>query len=193
MLYIRADPIFGTRRRDLMLMLMTSRLPAPARRSAPQRCLLLFLLAGLGAGAHADTIIYKCVDENGKVEFTDANKRGCKVLDLPGTIPAPAARRGAGQARAAAPAAPPSDFPKVDGAQQRARDDDRRAILNDELRSEEKKLTELRREFNNGEPERQGNERNYVKYQERVAQMKDNIARAEQNIDALKREIANIR
>ena len=77
-------------------------------------------------------------------------------------------------------------------SQQRARDDDRREILNDELRSEEKKLADLRRDFNGGEPERQGGEQNYAKYQERVAQMKDNIGRAEKNIDALRREIANI-
>jgi hypothetical protein len=193
MLYIRADPILRTRRRDFMLMLKTSRLPAPASRSAPQRALLLLLLAGCGAVAHAaDTIIYKCVDEHNRIEFTDTLKRGCKVLDIPGSIPAPAARRASARA-AAAPAATPADFPKVDGAQQRARDDDRREILNDELRSEEKKLAELRREFNNGEPERQGNERNYAKYQDRVAQMRDSIGRAEKNIDALKREIANIR
>jgi septal ring factor EnvC (AmiA/AmiB activator) len=168
-----------------MLMLMTSRLS------------LLFLLACAGAGAHAaDTVIYKCVDENGRIEFTDSPKRNCKVLDLPGAISSSAAapRRAAAPVRAAAaPAATPSDFPRVDGAQQRARDDDRRGILNDELRSEEKKLAELRRDFNNGEPERQGNERNYAKYQERVVQMRDSIGRAEKNIDALKREIANIR
>lgn len=87
----------------------------------------------------------------------------------------------------------PADFPKVNTSQQKARDDDRRGILTDELRDEEKKLADLRRDFNNGEPERQGGERNYAKYQERVAQMKDNIGRAEKNVDALKREIANIR
>ena len=172
-----------------MLMFMTSRFTGPSRRSAP----LLLLLAGLCAAAHAgaDTIIFKCVDDSGRVEFTDSPKRGCKVLDLPGTIPAPA-HRPAG-ARPAAPASSPVDFPKVNGAQQKARDDDRREILNDELRSEEKKLADLRREFNGGEPERQGNERNYAKYQERVAQMKDDIGRAEKNIEALRREIANIR
>jgi hypothetical protein len=178
-----------------MLMFMTSRFTGSARRTAPQLCTLLFLLAALGAAARAgaDTIIYKCVDENGRIEFTDANRRGCKALDLPGTIAAPPQHRGSVPARAATPASTPPDFPKVNGAQQRARDDDRREILNDELRSEEKKLAELRRDFNNGEPERQGNERNYARYQERVAQMKDNIGRAEKNIDALKREIANIR
>jgi hypothetical protein len=190
MLYIRAEPILCTHRREPMLMFMTSRLTGFTRRSAP----LLFLLAGLCAGAHAgaDTLIYKCVDEHGRIEFTDTIKRGCKVLDLPSSIPAPAQQR-PGASRPAAPALAPADFPKVNGAQQRARDDDRRDILNDELRSEEKKLAELRRDFNDGQPERQGNERNYAKYQERVAQMKDNIGRAEKNIDALRREIANIK
>jgi hypothetical protein len=186
-----------------MLMQMTSRLPGSARRAAPQlfvRVLpaaLLAVLAILCSGARADPTIYKCVDENGRIEFTDSissSRRGCKTLDLPGTIPAPPrAATPAGAGRPAMPAAVPAAFPKVNGAQQKARDDDRREILNDELRNEEKKLTELRREFNNGEPERQGNERNYAKYQERVAQMRDNIGRAEKNIDALKREIAGVK
>ncbi|MNW12990.1 hypothetical protein D3C71_2108160 [compost metagenome] len=61
------------------------------------------------------------------------------------------------------------------------------------MRSEEQKLAAQRLEFNGGQPERQGNERNYAKYQERVAQLKDNIGRTQQNVEALKREIANIR
>jgi hypothetical protein len=163
--------------------------------------LRLALLAGLAAhdGAHADSVVYKCVAKDGRVEFTDINKPGCKVLDLPGYIAAPAPRaapavtmrQGAGRPAAAAPN--PVGFPRVDTATQRARDDDRRAILEDELRSEERKLTDLKRDFNNGEPERQGNEKNYAKYQERVAEMRDDIGRSEKNIEALKREIANIR
>jgi hypothetical protein len=155
------------------------------------------LAALLATAAHADTTIYKCVDADGRIEFTDTPKRNCKSLDLPSTIVAPPkARSGppAGAGRAPTPAAAaPADFPKVSSYQQKGRDDERRAILNEELRNEEKKLAELRREFNGGEPERQGNERNYAKYQERVVQMKDSIGRAEKNIDALKREIANIK
>jgi hypothetical protein len=167
--------------------------------------LRLVLLAGLAAHeARADSVIYKCVDQNGRVEFTDINKPGCKVLDLPGYVastPAPAPRAAApavtmrqGAGRPAASAAPnPAGFPRVDNATQKARDDDRRAILEDELRAEERKLADLKRDFNNGEPERQGNEKNYAKYQERVAQMRDNIGRSEKNVEALKREIANIK
>jgi hypothetical protein len=160
--------------------------------------LALAAAAALHGPARAQTVVYKCVDQNGRVEFTDTNKAGCKVLDLPGFIagPAPAPRTRppvTRQGGAAAPTVSPANFPRVDSAQQRARDDDRREILNDELRNEEKKLADLKRDFNNGEPERQGNERNYAKYQERVAQMRDNIGRAERNIEALRREIGNIR
>ena len=163
----------------------------------------LALAAGVffSGAAEAQTTVYKCVDAQGRVEFTDTGKKGCKALDLPGYIPAPVERRGpapaaarAGSAApAAAPSPSPSNFPRVDTSQQRARDDDRRGILTDELRAEEKKLADLRSVFNNGEPERQGNERNYAKYQERVAQMRDDISRTERNIEALRREIANIR
>jgi len=158
------------------------------------RPLAFALLCVPGARALADAPIYLCVDANGRKELTDTNRNGCKQLYVPGSIPAPARRAEApARGRSGPPAATPSDFPKVDNAQQKARDNDRREILTDELRSEERKLAELKRDFNNGEPERQGNERNYAKYLERVEQMRDNIGRAEKNIEALKREIANIR
>ena len=105
----------------------------------------------------------------------------------PASTPAPRA------ARTTAPTVTPASFPRVDSAQQRVRDNDRREILTEELRNEERKLIELRRDFNNGEPERQGNERNYAKYQERVGSMRDNISRSEKNIEALRRELSNIK
>ncbi len=152
----------------------------------------------LGAGAlpqaRADGI-YLCVDANGRRELTDTNKPGCKEINVPGAIAAPARRAGVPNpgAHPAAPAVTPAGFPKVDTAQQKARDNDRRDILNDELSSEQRKLAQLRRDFNNGEPERQGNERNYAKYQERVANMRDSISRSEKNVEALQREISGIK
>lgn len=155
------------------------------------------LLAAVAAGyAHAQSEVYLCVDENGKKEYKNTGlTKGCKKVDLPGItmIPAPP-KRAVTQAAASKPAAStPADFPKVDGGTQKARDNDRKQILLDEMKSEEQKLANLKKEFNNGEPERHGDERNYAKYQERVATMKEDIDRTEKNIDALKREIGNLK
>jgi len=164
----------------------------------------MVLVAGmLAACAQAHAQLYVCSDAQGHKTYTDKRENAaCKMLDLPGAIAepprrsapiaAPAARPSAAAGTAVA-AAGASGFPRVDSAEQRARDLDRRQILQDELRSEEQKLATLRQEFNQGQPERLGNERNYAIYQQRVVQLKDNIGRTQQNVEALKREIANIR
>ncbi len=154
----------------------------------------VLLAAVCSAGAHAQSEVYLCVDERGNKEYKNTGgTKGCKRVELPGitTIEGTRARPAAAQA-SAKPATPP-DFPKVDGSAQKARDNDRRQILTDELKNEEQKLATLKKEFNNGEPERQGGERNYAKYQERVANMKQDVERSEKNIEALKREIANLK
>ena len=148
----------------------------------------------------AQAQIYRCLDANGRPLYTDTKVGKCQLIDTgysspPAAskpIPAPRSAGGSG-ASSPAPVSTPSSFPRVDNVVQRARDDERREILGDELRIEESKLSELKKVFNNGEPERQGNERNYAKYQERVASMREEINRTERNIEALRREIGNIR
>jgi predicted RNase H-like nuclease (RuvC/YqgF family) len=76
---------------------------------------------------------------------------------------------------------------------QKRRDQDRMQILLDEVKREESRLIELKQEYQNGEPERLGSERNYAKYLERVAQLKEDIQRSEKNIEALKREISTLK
>jgi hypothetical protein len=53
------------------------------------------------------------------------------------------------------------------------------------------KLAEIE-EFNNGEPERCGDERNYQRYLDRVEEMKAAIARTQSDLAALKRELAKL-
>jgi len=50
----------------------------------------------------------------------------------------------------------------------------------------------LRKEYNGGQPERLGNERNYQKYIDRTADLKASIARKESDIAAIKRELAKV-
>lgn len=160
-----------------------------------QQLTWLLLLVAAAGHVHAQSEVYLCVDENGKKEYKNTGAtKGCKKIDLPGLtmIPAPP-KRAAVQTAAAKPASSPSDFPKVDSDTQKTRDNDRRQILLDEMKGEEQKLANLKKEFNNGEPERRGDERNFAKYQERVAGMKDDIGRTEKNIEALKRELGNLK
>ena len=134
--------------------------------------------------------VFVCVQANGIREYrNNGDMRGCRRLDLEAisTIPAPPSNQ---QAKAAA--IDPS-FTRIESQIQKRRDQDRLQILMEEVRTEESRLSELRREYQNGEPERLGSERNYAKYQERVALMKDDIQRSEKNIEALKREIGNLK
>lgn len=158
----------------------------------------LLLLATLSGYAQAQSEVFLCVDDSGKKEYKNTGAtKGCKRVELPGitTVPAPAMqKRVVAQTASAKPAAnTPADFPKVDSGTQKARDNDRRQILADEMKNEEQKLATLKQEFNNGEPERRGDERNYAKYQERVATLKEDIDRTEKNIEALRRELGNIK
>lgn len=159
-----------------------------------QLALLLFAAATNHVAAQSD--VYICIDDNGNKEYKNTGiTKGCKRVDLPGitTVPAPA-KKAVTQTASIKPAPnTPSDFPKVDSDTQKTRDNDRRQILLDEMKIEEQKLANLKKEFNNGEPERRGDERNYAKYQERVAAMKEDINRTEKNIEALRREINNLK
>jgi hypothetical protein len=154
---------------------------------------LLLLLAATGY-AHAQSEVWLCVDDNGKKEYKNTGAtKGCKRVDLPSLTMVPAPPKRPAVQTAAKSSSSPSDFPKIDSGTQKVRDNDRRQILLDEMKTEEDKLAGLKKEFNNGEPERRGDERNYAKYQERVATMQEDIGRTERNIEALKREIGNLK
>jgi hypothetical protein len=153
---------------------------------------------GVALGQGAPAAVYRCPGP--PVLYTDAltpqeaRERGCRAIEgAPITViqsrPPAAARPATSPAPAAAQRPPEA---RVDQQTQRARDSDSRRILEAELRREEERLAELRKEYNNGEPERLGNERNYQKYLDRVADLKSSIARRENDIAAIKRELAKL-
>ena len=125
----------------------------------------------------------------------EAKEKNCRTIEgAPVTIvqtPKPAAA-----ARTNTPIPSPSregrTEGKVDPNAQKQRDGDARKLLESELKREEARLADLQKEFNNGEPERQGNERNYQRYADRVAEMRSAIQRKEEDIAAIKRELAKL-
>ncbi|CAL61132.1 conserved hypothetical protein [Herminiimonas arsenicoxydans] len=156
-----------------------------------KRQLAILLLSVTVLPAYSQGEVYLCVDSNGNREYKNTGSVArCKKVDLPGVSTIPSAPK---KPVVQTASAKPADFPRVDNTVQKARDSDRRQILQDEMRTEEQKLAEIRREYNNGEPERRGDERNYAKYQERTAALKDDLARTEKNVEALKRELGNLK
>lgn len=155
---------------------------------------LMLLVSAFTTLVHAQSEIFLCDDGRGSKTYQNTGAaKGCKKVDLPGITTIPGVPRKAVVTAAAKPSSSPADFPRVDSGTQKARDSDRKQILLDEMRTEEQKLAELKKEFNKGEPERRGDERNYAKYQDRVATLKDELGRTEKNIDALRREIGNLK
>lgn len=139
-------------------------------------------------------IVYKCPGNlyTDSLSAKEANDKGCKALEgAPVTVIQSAPPRRAAEPATAAPSPRPADS-RVAPSDQRERDADKRRILEDELRREEEKLAVLKREYNNGEPERRGDERNYQKYLDRVAEMKAGIERSESDVTALRRELAKL-
>lgn len=92
---------------------------------------MLILWFTLILPAHAD--IYKSVDSDGHITYSSIPGKGAIRLNLsPPTAQKPRTMTS------------PGDFPKVDGATQRSRDDGRRRILEDELSNEVRLLEEAR-------------------------------------------------
>lgn len=146
--------------------------------------LLIFLSLFLSQAVYAD--IYKLVDENGRVTYSNTPLKGAKKLNLePISTIAPPKPKPA--------AATPQNFPRVDNETQKKRDGTRRDILEQELATERKSLEEARKALAEGEATRLGDERNYQKYLDRVQGLKDSVALHEKNIDALNKELAGVK
>jgi len=153
------------------------------------------LLALAAAQSHAQgTRMWRC----GNMYTNDqavAQSQGCKPVEGGNvTIVEGTKVHGASVNRVAtvAPASATAPRERVDSADQKARDADARLILEAELKKAEARQAELLKEYNNGEPERRGDERNYQKYLDRVAELKASIARNENDIAGLRRELGRL-
>jgi hypothetical protein len=155
--------------------------------------LITLAVAALAGSSYAQTRIYRCGNTYTN-DAAEAQSKGCKLMEggnvtvVEGTrVQSPAAVR-----VATAPQASPAGA-RVDADGQRARDAESRQILESELKKAEARQQELVKEYNNGEPEMLGPEhRNHQKYLDRVAELKAGIARNENDIAGIKRELTRI-
>jgi hypothetical protein len=144
---------------------------------------LAVLLSAASLPARAE--IYECVDQSGNKRFTNiaAEARGCRVLNVPGSVPAaPVQSPSVHKPQSRAPQmATPANFPRVDRQVQRERDHDRRRILEQELGQEEKLLADAKKELS------------APGASDRAEPLQKKLRLHENNIASLRKEISKIR
>ncbi len=157
---------------------------------------LLLALCAVQAHAQAKNI-WRCGNTYTNNE-ADAKANGCKLVEggnvtvvegtrvnSPAAAPAPV--------RVATSVSGANGASRIDSAEQRARDTEARTILEAELKKAQSRQAELAKEFNNGEPEKQGPEaRNHQKYLDRVAELKASLTRTENDIAGIQRELGRL-
>jgi hypothetical protein len=160
---------------------------------AVTRALILVAFIGVAAtSAHAQrTEIFKCRDGAGRWTYTDdarrAEKEKCELVTTHINVaPPPAPPTVRQQARS------PSSFPKESSSERANARGRQREILEKELASEEQDLAKAKQALVEQESVRGGDERNYAKVLERLQPLKDRVETHEKNVEALKRELANL-
>jgi hypothetical protein len=146
---------------------------------------LIPLLAAMPAAAET----CKYVDKEGRITYSNVPIKGARKV----TCFAPPATPSAAGAAAQKETAATTPKPRVEENTQRARDDDRRHILESELAAEQAQLDEARQALAEQEAIREGGERNYARVLERLKPYQDAVALHEKNVASLKQELANLR
>jgi len=141
------------------------------------------------AGAQV-TEIYKCVDGGGRPLYTsdkrDTAGKKCELVSREVNVvpaqqftPKPAAKS-------------PASFPKESPTDRASAKGRQRDILEKELATEQKLLSEAQQKLAEQEAVRTGDERNYARVQERLQPFKDSVETHQKNVEALRRELGNL-
>jgi septal ring factor EnvC (AmiA/AmiB activator) len=148
-------------------------------------------LSAMNALAQAQqgvTEIFKCRNESGQVTYTNdrrqAEKQKCELVTSQINV-APPYRP--------APSRSASGFPRETPTMSAAAKDRQRQILERELASEQRALAAAKQALAEQESVRSGDERNYARVQERLQPFVDTVQNHEKNIQALQRELGNLK
>jgi hypothetical protein len=149
---------------------------------------LAYAQAAQTQGGAVETL-WNCKDKEGRTILTnqqaDTAGKECRVVQQQRVTVVPAQR-------APAKAGSPQNFPKESANDRLSSRDRQRQTLERELSQEESMLAEAKRKLAEQESVRTGDEKNYARVLERLQPFKDAVEVHAKNIDALKRELANL-
>jgi len=121
--------------------------------------------------------VYKYVDENGNVTYSNTPLKDSRKLSLPPLTVMPGTDL---ESKIRAPESSENYNEK------------QRKVVKKMIADEVKLLEDKKKEYNDGEPERLGSERNYQRYLDRVQRLKDEIVLHEENVRALEIELQDL-
>ncbi len=148
---------------------------------------LILLACATGLSLCVQAEIYKFIDDQGNVTYTNMPRPGARKLDLDVSPPPKATSpkdTTAGKKPAGSVSSPsPVYFPRVDPNTQRRRDDMRRQLLMEELASEQRNLDAARRALANASRQPGAD----------LNKLADGVRLHEKNIEMLNKELSLIR
>lgn len=148
--------------------------------------------------AHAE--IYKHVDAEGRVTYSNVKIKGAKKLYLePSDTSFGNSSDGETKRNPSAKTPTPASFPKVDAGTQNQRDNKRKEILQAELATEKQALDQAKKAYAEGEANPEvfrtadgAIRRNVPKFQEKMKALQENVDAHQRNIELLQKEISSI-
>ena len=169
-----------------------------------KKYLLIFALMTSVFSVAAIAEIYKHVDADGRITYSNIKSKGATRLDIdPDSNVIKNDRPRTNNNRANANnnrTATPSDFPKVDKQTQNNRDSKRQEILQNELEGEKAALAQAKKAYAEGEanPEMVHHAdgktfRNVAKFQEKMKSLQADVDGHENNIKLLEKELESLR
>lgn len=168
-----------------------------------KKYLLLLTIASSTLASHAVAEIYKHVDADGRITYSNIKTKGATRLDIDpdanvikNTPRSTKTNSGASNGRTSTP----SDFPKVDKETQANRDGKRQEILQNELEAEKAALEQAKKAYAEGEanPEMVRHAdgktfRNMAKYNEKMKNLQADVDGHENNIKLLEKELESLK
>jgi len=163
---------------------------------------LFLLLITLTASTTALAEIYKHVDADGRVTYSNIKSKGATRLEIDPDANNISNDRAKAKSSSTANkrTATPDSFPRVDKDMQNQRDGKRRSILQSELDAEKAALEDAKKAYSEGEsnPEvyRAANGqtfRNVPKFEEKMKSLKENVDNHQKNIELLQKELDSLR
>lgn len=159
--------------------------------------LTYFIAFMFTASVHA--AIYKHVDANGRITYSNVKIKGAKKINLEPADTSFGTKRNQESRQPTKRRATPKNFPNVDANTQKNRDSSRKQILLSELESEKQALIQAKQAYNEGKANPEtfktangGIGRNVAKYQEKMKRLQANVDAHQRNIELLQKEITNI-